>query len=72
MSIPAVATPAHARGQVIGLAEALDVVTAVLTALTRCITSMLRSRARKTVATLKLQGRIFWRGGVSPHSGLDE
>lgn len=33
MSIPAVATPAHARCQVIGPAEALPVVTAVLAAL---------------------------------------
>lgn len=31
--IPAIATPAHARGQVIGPAEALPVVTAVLTTL---------------------------------------
>lgn len=33
MSIPAVATPAHARCQVIGPAEALPVVTTVLTTL---------------------------------------
>lgn len=33
MSIPAVATPAHARRQVIGPVEALPVVTAVLAAL---------------------------------------
>ena len=33
MSIPAVATPAHARSKVIGPAEALPVVTAVLTTL---------------------------------------
>ncbi|GEM_PF-6581813 len=33
MSIPAVATPAHARDQVISPAEALPVVTAVLASL---------------------------------------